>query len=312
MIVALSGGIGGAKLALGLARVLAPDELLVIVNTADDFEHLGLHISPDLDTVMYTLAGCNNPDTGWGMGDETWNFMENLARLGGPDWFRLGDRDLATHVLRTRMLRDGATLTEATQHLCARLGIAQAVLPMCDQPVATVVETAEGLLPFQEYFVRRRCRPRVTGIRFDGVAAALPNAAAESALRDGRATGVVVCPSNPLISIDPILAVPGFRSLIRDCAAPVVAVSPLIGGKAFKGPTAKMMTDLGKAAAPSAVAARYADFIDGFVLDHADSGLIPDVEQLGVNCRATQIGMDSLDDRIGLARQTLALLEELQ
>ena len=266
-VVALSGGVGGAKLALGLSRVLPADELLVVCNTGDDFEHLGLCISPDIDTVAYTLAGVANREVGWGRHDETWSFMETLETLGGETWFRLGDRDLAMHVERTRRLRAGETLTAVTADLCARLGVAPRVLPMSDDPVRTRVRTDEGWIDFQEYFVRRRCEPVVHELAFHGATTARAQPEFLAALTDPATQAVVICPSNPFISIEPILAVPGVRAALADCAAPVIAVSPLIGGRAIKGPTAKMMAELGMTPSAGGVARRYGDLIDGYVCD---------------------------------------------
>ena len=241
--VALSGGVGGAKLSLGLAQLLG-ERLTVIVNTGDDFEHLGLHISPDVDTALYTLAGVVNPETGWGRRDETWTFMAALQQLGGPGWFKLGDADLATHIERTRRLRSGETLTSITAHLAQSFGVKSRILPMCDEALRTVVETDQGPLAFQDYFVREQCRPTVRAIRFDGAQAAKPSPQVRAALADPALAGIIICPSNPWLSVDPILAVPGLREAIRASGAPVIAVSPIIAGKAVKGPTAKIMREL--------------------------------------------------------------------
>jgi LPPG:FO 2-phospho-L-lactate transferase len=244
-IIALSGGVGGAKLALGLSRVLPPGDLTVVANTGDDFEHLGLSISPDIDTLLYTLAGLDNPATGWGRRDESWNFMAALEALGGETWFRLGDRDLATHIERTRRLRAGESLSQITDDFRRRFGIAARILPMSDDPVRTRVKTKDGWLDFQPYFVRHRCEPVITAIEFAGAADARPQPELLAALADPALSAVIICPSNPFISIEPILALRGVRAALRDCAAPVVAVSPIIGGHAVKGPTAKMMQELG-------------------------------------------------------------------
>ncbi|HET7883880.1 MAG TPA: 2-phospho-L-lactate transferase, partial [Acetobacteraceae bacterium] len=269
-VVALSGGVGGAKLALGLSHVLPPEELIVACNTGDDFEHLGLSISPDIDTVVYTLAGIANPELGWGRADETWSFMETLETLGSETWFRLGDRDLVVHVERTRRLRAGETLSAVTADLCAGLGVGPRVLPMSDDPVRTRVRTDEGWIDFQEYFVRRRCEPVVHELAFHGAATARMQPEFRTALEDPQLKAVVICPSNPFISIEPILAVPGVREALAACIAPVVAVSPLIGGRAIKGPTAKMMGELGMTPSAGGVARRYGDLIDGYVCDFAD------------------------------------------
>jgi LPPG:FO 2-phospho-L-lactate transferase len=271
LVVALSGGIGGAKLALGLSRIALADNLLVVANVGDDFEHLGLHISPDIDTLMYTLAGLDNTKLGWGRRDETWSFMETLTGLGGEDWFRLGDRDLAVHVERTRRLRQGETLSAITADFCRRLGVGPRVLPATDDPVRTKLRTDEGWLDFQDYFVRLQCRPVVRELAFEGARDARPHPDLLAALRDERLGAVIICPSNPFISIEPILAAPGMREALSACAAPVIAVSPIIGGRAVKGPTAKIMTELGMTPRAAAVAERYGDLLDGYVMDIADA-----------------------------------------
>ena len=301
-VVALSGGVGGAKLALGLSRVLPADELLIVANTGDDFEHLGLCISPDIDTVMYTLAGLANREVGWGRHDETWSFMETLETIGGETWFRLGDRDLAVHVERTRRLRAGETLSAITQDLCRRLGVAPRVLPMSDDAVRTRVRTEHGWIDFQDYFVHRRCEPTVHELAFHGADAARAHPDFLAALTDKRLTAVIICPSNPFISIEPILAVPGVRDALINCAAPVVAVSPLIGGRAIKGPTAKMMTEFGVTPSASAVARRYEDLLDGYVVDYADAG---DVRNIKPRVTLGQTMMTTLEDREALARTVL-------
>ncbi len=306
-VLALCGGIGGAKLALGLYRHLAPGVLTVAVNTGDDFEHLGLHISPDIDTVLYTLSGSNNPETGWGRADETWSFMAALESLGGETWFRLGDGDLALHVERTRRLCAGESLSSVCAEFVGRFGLHVHVLPKSDDPLRTLVHTPDGLLPFQHYFVRERCAPRVTGISFEGAEAARPNPDVLRALADPALAAVVICPSNPYLSIDPILALPGLRAAIRK-SAPVVAVSPLVGGRALKGPTAKIMEELGVPVTSRAVAEHYGDLIDGLVLDQADAA---EAEELSLPSRVTRTVMNSLDDRIALARAVLDFAAQL-
>jgi LPPG:FO 2-phospho-L-lactate transferase len=301
-VVALSGGVGGAKLALGLSRVLPAKELLVVCNTGDDFEHLGLCISPDIDTVMYTLAGLANRELGWGRHDETWSFMETLETVGGETWFRLGDRDLAVHVERTRRLRAGESLSAITADLCRRLGVGPRVLPMSDDPVRTRVRTDEGWIDFQDYFVRRRCEPVVHELAFHGAEAARAHPDFMAALTDPALKAVVICPSNPFISIEPILALPGVRDALAQCAAPVIAVSPIIGGRAVKGPTAKMMTEFGTTPSASAVAHRYADLIDGYVVDFAD---MDQVAAIGPRVTLGQTMMTTLADREALARTVL-------
>jgi LPPG:FO 2-phospho-L-lactate transferase len=256
---------------LGLSRILPADNLLVVANIGDDFEHLGLHISPDVDTLMYTLAGLDNTKLGWGRQDETWAFMETLTALGGENWFRLGDRDLAVHVERTRRLQQGETLSAITADFCRRLGVGPRVLPATDDRLRTRLRTDEGWLDFQDYFVRLQCRPVIRELAFEGAEDARPHHELVAALRDQRLRAVIICPSNPFISVEPILAVSGMREALCACAAPVIAVSPIIGGRAVKGPTAKMMTELGMTPSAAAVAKRYGDLIDGYVMDVADA-----------------------------------------
>src|SRR5688572_8728343 len=272
-IVALAGGVGGAKLALGLAQILPPGDLTVIVNTGDDFEHYGLYICPDLDTVCYTLAGLANPETGWGRLNETWNVIENASMLGGPTWFRLGDRDMGTHLERTRRLKEGQTLSQITKDFCRAWGIEQTILPMSDQPVRTIVETDEGDLAFQEYFVHRRCEPRVKGFRFDGVDKAEPARGGCEAIQS--ADGIIICPSNPWVSIDPILRVISLTPALSQSerGKPVVAVSPIIGGQTIKGPAAKMYREMGIEPSALAVANHYRGLTTGFVFDTIDKQL---------------------------------------
>lgn len=303
--LALSGGVGGAKLALGLAHAMDPRQLTIAANTGDDFEHFGLLICPDIDTVTYTLAGIANPETGWGRADEGWRFMDAMEALGGETWFRLGDRDLATHAERTRRLASGESLSRITADFAARLGIAARIVPMSDEPVRTVVETPDGPLPFQRYFVRERCAPAVTGFRFEGAEDARPAPALAAALAGGRIECIVICPSNPFISIDPILAIPGLRRALCDHPAPVVAVSPIVGGRALKGPTAKMMTELSLDTDTEAIARYYGDLLDGFVIDGGDADRAGAVRALGVETLVTETVMQSLDDRIVLARAVL-------
>ncbi len=306
-IVALAGGVGGAKLAHGLAQILPPEHLTIVVNTGDDFEHLGLHIAPDLDTVMYTLAGLANPETGWGQRDETWNFLDALGRMGAPTWFRLGDRDLATHVERTRRLRAGEPLSAVTAALCGALGVGPRLLPMSDAPVRTRVDTDEGELAFQEYFVHRRCEPRVRAVRFAGAAAASPGPAVFAALE--AAAVVIVCPSNPFLSVDPILSLRGVRDVLA--GKPVVAVSPIVGGQAVKGPAAKMLAELNLEVSAAAVAAHYAGLAAGFVLDQVDAGLRPAVAAHIPHVCVTDTLMHTDADRARLARETLAFAQTL-
>lgn len=310
-VLALCGGVGGAKLAFGLAQILSPQDLTIAVNTGDDFVHLGLHISPDIDTVVYTLAGLGDRERGWGLARETWSMMDQLKRLGGEGWFNLGDRDLAMHVERTRRLAAGESLSGITRELATALGLAHAIVPMSDDPVRTVVETADGELPFQRYFVGEQCRPVATAIRFDGVAQAKPSRAFGAALQRPDLAAIIVCPSNPYLSVDPILAVPGIREALRGHAAPRVAVSPLVGGQAIKGPTAKLMRELGVEPSSLAVARHYEGLLDGLVIDVADDAERPGIADLGLAVEVTATVMRSDEDRVRLARETLALAAEI-
>jgi len=303
--VVLSGGVGGAKFALGLSRVLRPDQLTIIANTGDDFTHLGLAISPDLDTLMYTLAGVVNEETGWGYRDETWSCMAGLAALGTETWFRLGDRDLATHLLRTRLLAGGQTLTAVTRHLCMQLGVAVNLLPMSDAPVHTMIDSDAGTLDFQDYFVRRRAEPRVTAIRYEGALRAPPAAALASLLTDPDLAAIFISPSNPWLSIDPILAIPSLAAALRSSTAPVIAISPIVGGRALKGPTAKIMAELGLPVSAGSVARHYRDLLDGFILDDADRAEADALIADGLAVGATGTVMNTIDDRIRLAKFAL-------
>jgi LPPG:FO 2-phospho-L-lactate transferase len=296
MIVALAGGVGGAKLASGLAAQLPADRLIIVVNTGDDFVHLGLHVSPDVDTVMYWLASCNDSVRGWGVAGESWNFMNALEKLGGPAWFLLGDRDLATHVERTRRLGAGESLSAVTRALSRQLGVVHEIVPMTDARVRTIVHTSEGPLEFQHYFVRRHCEPTVSSIEFDGAAAAVPSPAFDSILSCGDLEAIVLCPSNPYLSIGPILDMPDVRRRIRQHCAPVIAVSPIVAGKAIKGPAAKIFQELGREASALEVARFYGDLIDGIVIDTQDAGLKTAIEALGSRvCVADTIMRDRTD-----------------
>ena len=301
-VVAICGGIGGAKLALGLYRLLPPRALTLIVNTGDDFEHLGLHVSPDIDTCHYTLSGLANQELGWGRADESWNFMAALKSIGGDTWFRLGDRDLALHVERTRQLASGRPLSAVIAGFADRLGLNAEILPMSEAPVRTLVDTDEGLLGFQDYFVRRRCAPRVRSISFDTAPDATIQPRARAALLAPDTTAIIICPSNPYLSIDPLLAVPGFAEALKGATAPVIAVSPIIGGSAVKGPTAKIMQELGVEPSAATVAAHYAGLIDGFLLDERDVAL---AAELSIPTRTADTLMTTLDDRIRVARAAL-------
>lgn len=303
MIAAFAGGVGGAKLAHGLYGTLPPDELAVIVNTADDFELWGLHISPDIDTVMYTLAGIANPATGWGVVDDSWATLDMLARYGLDPWFRVGDRDFGTHIARTMQLRNGRTLSETTQQLASALGIRARLLPMCDEPVMTLVDTPAGRLQFQDYFVRRRHADPVSGIVFDGIdTATLPPGVADAI---ASASAIVFCPSNPFVSIGPMLAVAGMRAALEAAPAPIIAVSPIVGGKALKGPADQMLRGLGHEVSALGVARAYHGLIDGFVIDRADAESRSAIEALGMRVLVTNTVMQTDDDRRRLADEVL-------
>lgn len=312
-ILAISGGVGGAKLALGLASELDPGHLSVLVNTGDDFQHLGLHISPDIDTLLYTLSGRSNRKQGWGLEGETWQVREALTQLGGETWFQLGDRDLATHLCRTGRLAAGETLSDVTRSLATAMGVETAVFPMSDDPVSTVVHTDEGDLPFQHYFVRRACEPRVSGFSFRGIERSRPSPALSELLESAQLSAVVICPSNPFVSIDPVLQVPGLWQQLAGLNVPVIAVSPIIAGQAVKGPAAKMMAELGLPVDAEAVmrhySERYPGLVDTFVIDEGDATLADNIAALGVNVAVTETLMRDLDDKRRLARFVLARAE---
>ncbi len=305
-IVALAGGVGGAKLVDGLAQLLLPEELTILVNTGDDFEHLGLTICPDVDTVCYTLAGLANPETGWGQQNETFRVLENVQKLGGPGWFRIGDKDMATHLVRTHLLETGQLLSQITKMFCQAWGVRHLVLPMSNQSVRTMVNTIDqGELSFQEYFVHQKCEPIVSGFRFSGIEAALPAPGAMEAIE--RADAIVICPSNPWVSIDPILALKGLRSALTSKI--VVAVSPIIGGRTVKGPAAKMYHELGIQPSALAVAQHYKDLLTGLIIDNADSDL---VEYFSIPLTITQTFMNTRNDRRNLAKVVLNSIQRLE
>jgi len=306
-VVALAGGVGGAKLALGLQEVLTPGALTVIVNTGDDFEHWGLNISPDIDTMLYNLAGINNQEFGWGRAGETFRTLETVGQLGGEEWFRLGDQDLAIHLRRTEWLRQGISLSEVTDRLRRSLGVPSRVLPMSDKPVRTLVHTDEGDLPFQHYFVRLRCEPILIDLTFLGANETRLTEHAFDALKS--ADVIVLCPSNPYLSIDPILSVPGLRQYLRHTEIPKVAVSPIVSGQAIKGPTAKIMKELGVLISPHSVVDRYDDFLNGFVLDHADSAWADSIQ---VPTLLTNTIMSDLASKKRLAEELLTFARQLQ
>ena len=310
-ILAITGGVGGAKLALGLSKLLGPEELGFVVNTGDDFNHLGFYISPDTDTLIYTLSGNCNTETGWGRSDESWQFMDALKDIGGETWFALGDKDLAMHVRRRQLLSDGLTISEVTALLAESLGVLHKVIPMSNEPVHTRVLTDSGRMDFQHYFVREKCKPAVTGFEFDGAEKARINPEISKRIFSSNLRGIILCPSNPYVSVDPILCVPGMRDQLADCQVPVIAVSPVVGGAAIKGPTVKMMQELGIPNTADSVASHYADFLDGFVLDIQDREMASVVETYGLATTVTQTVMKTLQDRINLGQSCLDFIDQL-
>lgn len=305
-VLALSGGVGGAKLAAGLAAVLPPDRLTIAVNTGDDFEHLGLTICPDIDSVVYALAGLNDTERGWGVADESWRAMERLGALGEAQWFNLGDRDMAMHIARSWRLRAGESLSEVTARLTAALGIAHPVVPMSDAPVRTQIETDMGWLDFQDYFVRERCGPAARAIRFCGTPGAAPSPGLDGALNRADLAAVVLCPSNPFLSVDPILAVDGVRRMLKKRTVPLIAVSPLVGGTALKGPLAKLLGELGQSCDNLAIARHYAGLLDHLVIDECDAGDAEHLRSLGISVTVSATVMRDASDRERLAREVLA------
>lgn len=304
-VLALSGGVGGAKLAAGLAAVLPPERLTIAVNTGDDFEHLGLTICPDIDSVVYALAGLNDTTRGWGVADETWQAMAMLRALGGPDWFNLGDRDLGMHLARSARLRAGESLSDVTRGLATALGIAHPVVPMSDAPVRTQVETDAGWLDFQVWFVREQCRPEVKGVRFAGLPARSSPGLAGALARPDLAA-IVICPSNPFVSVDPILALDGVRDALAARRVPVVAVSPLVGGQAIKGPLAKMLAERGIGCNNLAIAGHYSGLVDHLLIDRVDAADAQGIRDRGVAVTVTGTVMCTAEDRKGLAREALS------
>lgn len=301
-ILALSGGIGGAKLAVGLQHVLPPGELTVAVNTGDDFEHLGLSISPDIDTVLYTLSDMANPELGWGRANESWNFMAEIERLGGESWFRLGDKDLAVHIERTRRLNAGEKLSNITTDFARHFGILSRVVPMTNDLVRTMVITDEGTLDFQHYFVARRCEPVVKGLAYAGAADAQLVPIIRDATRDPSLQAIVICPSNPWLSIAPFLEIPAWREVLHEATAPVIAVSPLVNGQAVKGPTSKIMSELGLEQSSASIARYYDGIIDGFVLDKSEAHIAQEIQ---VATHVTATLMKTAGDKQRLAREVL-------
>ena len=307
-VLALTGGVGGAKLCFGLAEVLKPDELRIVVNTGDDEEFHGLYVCPDLDTVMYTLARLSNPHTGWGIKNETFAALSALDRLGQETWFGLGDQDLATHIVRTQMLRQGNSLSEITDYLCGHLGIEHPIIPMSDDRIKTTVETDIGTLPFQTYFVRHRCEPTVSGLEFHGSDSAKISAEFSDSLESSDA--LIFCPSNPYLSVAPILSIPAVRKRIENFKGPRLAVSPIVGGQALKGPAAKILEELGEDVSCTGVARQYVGLCDVFVIDELDRDLADDVRDLGMEAIVMNTIMNSSRDKVELARNLLKAATE--
>ncbi|MDG1430680.1 MAG: 2-phospho-L-lactate transferase [Paracoccaceae bacterium] len=309
-VVTLSGGVGGAKLVQGLSHVVAGADLIVACNTGDDFDHLGLRVCPDIDSVLYALGGLSDQERGWGRRDETWTFMAALKGIGGPDWFNLGDGDLATHVVRTDALRQGKSLSDVTAALAQGMGVKANVLPMSDDPVATIVQTENGDLEFQQYFVGQQCKPEVTGFVFENIADARPQAQILAAL-DSNPRAAIIAPSNPYVSVNPILDLPGMRAAMAASKSPIVAVSPIIGGQAVKGPAAKMMAELGKDVSVLGIAQHYQGLINGLVIDEQDAQLAQEIEGMGIATCVTPTLMSDVQSKKILAEVTLDFAERL-
>ena len=304
-VLALAGGVGGAKLALGLRDILDEESLAIVVNTGDDEEFFGLHVSPDLDTVMYTLGGIANPDTGWGISGETFRSLNRLRQYGVDTWFNLGDLDMATHIRRTQLLGQGNTLSEVTNSLCSSLGIAHSIFPMTDDTLKTIVITEISEMSFQEYFVKNRCDPRVISLRFDSPSECSPSPGFVTALNESDL--LVFCPSNPFLSVDPILAVPGVRKKIENFRGARIAVSPIVGGEAIKGPAGKILRELGHEVSCVGVAKRYVDLCDVFIIDNVDADLASTIEKLGMRVVVTNTIMNNDQEKRTLAREILSL-----
>ncbi len=305
----LAGGVGGAKLTLGLSHALPPDRLTIVVNTGDDETFHGLHVSPDLDTVMYALAGLTNTVTGWGVSGDTFQTLDMLGRYGNPTWFNLGDKDLATHIKRTQLLNEGYTLSDVTRELCSLLGIRHPIVPMTNAPLRTVVDTDEGELPFQVYFVQRRCEPKAHRIRFDDSAGAVPSPGFQTALE--TADVLVFAPSNPFLSVAPILAVQGVREAVSGFTGPRIAISPIVGGEALRGPAAKLLEELGHDVSCVGVARQYADICDVFVIDEVDETHVPAIERLGMRAETAPTVMETDWDKTRLAMRILDIAESV-
>ena len=305
----LSGGVGGAKLVLGLSQVLNNDDFMTIVNTGDDFVHLGLKICPDIDTIIYTLAELVDQERGWGLKDESWNFLDKTKLLGGESWFNLGDKDLATHVHRTQRLAKGEDLTSITKNLASSFGVEAKIVPMTNDLVSTVVETREGDLAFQHYFVRDRCLPIVKRFRFEGIKSSVINPSIKEYGEENNKSAVLLAPSNPFVSIDPIIGVPGMTEELVKMKGPKIAISPIINNKAIKGPAAKMMQELGIPSTSIEVTNHYKGLIDAVVIDHADAALSEKIEDMGIKVFVTNTVMHSLKEKITLANECLNFIE---
>ncbi|MBT3556879.1 MAG: 2-phospho-L-lactate transferase [Rhodospirillales bacterium] len=307
-VVALSGGVGGAKLASGLSRVVAPGNLLVAANTGDDFTHMGLHISPDIDSIFYAVTDLNNTETGWGRVGETWNFMAALKEFGGEDWFNLGDSDLAMHVLRSHWLRQGKSLSEVTDRFCQAMKVSFKLAPMSDDPVATMIESDRGTLPMQDYFVREHCEPVAKAFSYEGATEARANPELMQALKDGSLQAIIICPSNPYLSIDPIFSLSEIRDQLRAANVPVIAVSPIVGGAALKGPLGKIMAELKIEPSSLSIAKHYGDLIDALVIDESDAHECESIEALGIRAHTAPTIMKTVDDQKVLAKKVLELV----
>jgi len=306
-ILALCGGVGGAKLAYGLSQIITPEEIVFLVNTGDDFIHLDLYISPDLDTVMYTLAGVNDPNKGWGVKEETWNALGSLKKYGLDTWFQLGDKDLATHIRRTQLLKKGLKLSEVTRNLSSQLGLKHNILPMSESPVQTMIQTDQGKLSFQEYFVKHKCNPKIEKINFLGSEVAEIPTFLEEQIKDDKFTGVIICPSNPYLSVDPILSINKIRSFLLETKIPILAVSPIIDNDSIKGPTAKIMDEMKIEPSVNAIAAHYSGLINILVIDQKDKGNQTNISS--IDYLVDSIYMKNNEDKVSLAK---ACLEELR
>ena len=309
--IAVSGGVGGAKLALGLEKIIQSEDLMVVGNVGDDFRHFGLHISPDIDTLLYTLSGKSDIEKGWGLANETWEFMSAMKELGGDIWFQLGDRDLATHVERTRRLQHGESLSEITDYFRRTFGIGATIIPATDDQLRTIVETDIGVLNFQEYFVRERCNPRIQNLHFQGSESAYPQKELTKALGSTELQSIIFCPSNPLLSIDPILSIQGLKKAFADSGAKIVAVTPIVGGAAIKGPAAKNLRELGYPVSATTVAKHYQGLIHGFVLDKRDREETKQIEKLGIAVFVAETIMNDLETKIQLAEKTLQFAKSI-